>query len=207
MPATRSVGWPDARPGNPSPVELVRDWYDEAVAAGLPEPEAMALATASPDGVPSVRIVLLKGIDDRGAQFFTNYESRKGRELDANPRAAATLYWQPLLRSVRLEGAVERLGAEESDAYFATRDRGSRLGAWASRQGTVIESRAVLEAALAEADAAYPGDDVPRPGYWGGYRLVPDAIELWEGRPNRLHERVHFLRELDGSWRSEHLSP
>jgi pyridoxamine 5'-phosphate oxidase len=188
------------------PLALVREWYDEAVGAFLAEPNSMALATASPDGVPSVRIVLLKGIDDRGIRFFTNYGSRKGRELDANPRAATALYWQPLHRQVRLEGPVERLGAEESDAYFATRDRGSRLGAWASRQGSVIPGRETLEAALAEAAERYPGD-VPRPDYWGGYRLVPDVIELWEGRPNRLHDRVHFLRGPDGSWRSERLSP
>ncbi len=188
------------------PLALVREWYDEAVGAFLAEPNSMALATASPDGVPSVRIVLLKGIDDRGIRFFTNYGSRKGRELDANPRAAAALYWQPLHRQIRIEGPVERLSAEESDAYFATRDRGSRLGAWASRQSSVIPGRETLEAALAEAAERYP-DDVPRPGYWGGYRLVPDVIELWEGRPNRLHDRVHFLREPDGSWRSERLSP
>jgi pyridoxamine 5'-phosphate oxidase len=189
------------------PLDRVRAWYDEAVAAGLPEANAMALATASPDGVPSVRIVLLKGIDDRGIRFFTNYESRKARDLAANPRAAVALYWQPLGRQVRMEGPVERLTAEESDAYFATRDRGSRLGAWASRQGSVIAGREVLDAALAEAAARYPGDEVPRPGYWGGYRLFPDAIELWEGRPNRLHDRVHFVRGADGGWRSVRLSP
>jgi pyridoxamine 5'-phosphate oxidase len=189
------------------PLGRVREWYDEAAGAFLAEPNSMALATASPDGVPSVRIVLLKGIDDRGIRFFTNFESRKGRELAANPRAAVALYWQPLHRQIRMEGPVERLTAEESDAYFATRDRGSRLGAWASRQGSVIAGREVLDAALADAGARYPGDDVPRPGYWGGYRLVPDAIELWEGRPNRLHDRIHFLRGADGSWRSERLSP
>ena len=189
-----------------NPLDELRRWYDEAVAAGLAEAEAMALATASPDGMPSVRIVLLKGIDDRGIQFFTNYGSRKGRELEANPRAAVTLYWQPLQRAVRLEGEVERLTGEESDAYFASRDRGSRLGAWASQQGTPIPGRDALEAALAEAAARY-GDEVPRPPYWGGYRLVPSAVELWQGRPNRLHDRVHFLRGADGSWRSEPLSP
>jgi pyridoxamine 5'-phosphate oxidase len=167
----------------------------------------MALATASPGGTPSVRIVLLKGIDGRGVRFFTNYESRKGRELEANPRAALALYWQPLHRQVRLEGPVEPLSAEESDAYFAGRTRGSRLGAWASRQGTVIPSRDVLESAFAEAGARHPGDDIPRPPYWGGYRLVPVAIEFWEGRPNRLHERHHFLLQPDGSWRGERLSP
>ena len=189
------------------PLAEVRRWYDEAVAAGLPEPNAMALATASPDGVPSVRIVLLKGIDERGLQFFTNYGSRKGRELAANPRAAVTVYWQPLHRAVRAEGAVERLSAAESDAYFASRGRGSRLGAWASRQGTPIAARELLEAALAEAGERFPGEEVERPDYWGGYRLVPSAVELWQGRENRLHDRVHWVRSADGGWRSELLSP
>jgi pyridoxamine 5'-phosphate oxidase len=190
-----------------TPLQRVREWYDEAIAAGVPEPEAMALATAAPDGMPSVRIVLLKGVDGRGIRFFTNYESRKGRELEANPRAAATLYWQPLQRAVRLEGPVVRLSAEESDAYFASRPRGSRLGALASRQGSVISSREALEHALERIEAEHPVEDVPRPAYWGGYRLIPEAVELWEGRPNRLHERMHFLLEPDGSWRSERLSP
>jgi pyridoxamine 5'-phosphate oxidase len=190
------------------PLERLAAWFEEAVEAGVPEPNAMALATATPDGVPSVRIVLLKGIDERGAQFFTNYESRKGRELEANPRAAATLYWQPQHRAARLEGVVERLSAEESDAYFASRPRGSRLGAWASRQGWVLPSREALEAALTDAESRYPGDDVPRPTYWGGYRLVPTAIELWQGMPSRLHDRVHWVRDgIDGPWREERLSP
>ena len=189
------------------PLEQVRRWYDEAVAEGLFEPDAMALATASPDGMPSVRIVLLKGIDDRGLRFFTNYGSRKGRELDANPRAAVTIHWATMHRAVRAEGAVERLSQEESDAYFASRGRESRLGAWASRQGTPIPDRATLEAAFAAADGRYPGEDVPRPEYWGGYRLVPDAVELWQGRENRLHDRTHWIREPNGGWRSERLSP
>src|SRR4051794_20543387 len=141
----------------------------------------MALATSTPDGIPSVRIVLLKGIDERGLQFFTNYGSRKGRELDANPRAAATLYWQPLHRSVRVEGAVERLTREESDAYFASRPRGSRLGAWASRQGTPIPDREALLHSLAEAEERFPGEDVQRPEYWGGYRLLPRGGGRWGG--------------------------
>jgi pyridoxamine 5'-phosphate oxidase len=193
--------------GEQDPLALVREWCDGAVAAGLEEANAMALATASPEGMPSVRIVLLKGIDDRGIRFFTNYESRKGRELDANPRAAVALYWRPLGRQIRMEGLVERLSTEESDAYFASRERESRLGAWASRQGRPIPSREALLAAFEDAGARHPADDVERPDYWGGYRLVPEAIELWEGRPNRLHDRVHFLRAADGSWRSERLSP
>jgi pyridoxamine 5'-phosphate oxidase len=187
------------------PLVRLRRWLEEA-AAQLPEPNAMTLATASPDGMPSIRVVLLKGIDDRGVRFFTNYESRKGRELDANPRAAAVLYWHPLHRQVRLEGPVERLSEAESDEYFATRDRGSRLGAWASRQGTPIPGRSVLDDALAAAGERFP-DDVPRPAYWGGYRLDPVAVEFWEGRPNRLHDREHFLLQPDGTWKAERLSP
>jgi pyridoxamine 5'-phosphate oxidase len=188
------------------PLERLAAWFEEAVEAGVPEPNAMALATATPDGVPSVRIVLLKGIDERGAQFFTNYESRKGRELDANPRAAATLYWQPLYRAARLEGPVERLSASESDAYFATRPRGAQIGAWASAQGSVLGSREELDERVAEVEARFP-DEIPRPEHWGGYRLRPDAVELWQGRPDRLHDREHFLLQPDGSWRSERLSP
>jgi pyridoxamine 5'-phosphate oxidase len=190
-----------------NPLELVQDWYGEAVSAGLPEPSAMALATATPDGAPSVRFLLLKGIDDDGVQFYTNYESRKGRELAQNPRAALAMFWQPLQRQVRMEGAVTPLDEGESDAYFATRARGSRIGAWASLQGRTIPDRTWLESRVAETEARFPDDDVPRPPYWGGYRLVPDAIELWQGRPNRLHERRHFLRGPDGGWSEELLSP
>jgi pyridoxamine 5'-phosphate oxidase len=189
------------------PLARLRRWFADAVEAGLPEVESMALATASPDGIPSVRFVLLKGVDERGVRFYTNYESRKGRELDANPYAAAAMYWQPLGRQVRFEGPVERLGDAESDAYFASRARESRLGSLASRQGRAIGGRAELEAAFADAAERFPGDDVPRPGYWGGYRLIPEAIEFWEGRPNRLHDREHFLRAPEGGWRSERLSP
>jgi pyridoxamine 5'-phosphate oxidase len=165
----------------------------------------MALATATPDGAPSVRFVLLKGIDERGVEFYTNYESRKGRELAANPRAALAVLWKPLQRQVRLEGPVERLAPEESDAYFATRSRGSRLGAWASRQSSEIPGRELLDDRLAAAEAEYP-DDVPRPPYWGGYVLRPRAIEFWEGRPNRLHDRELYTRGPDG-WESVRLSP
>jgi pyridoxamine 5'-phosphate oxidase len=189
-----------------NPLQRVREWFEEAAASGLIEAERMALATATPDGRPSVRVVLLKGIDDDGIRFFTNYGSRKGRELDANPRAAATLYWQPLYRAVRLEGPVERLSAAESDAYFATRPRGAQLGAWASAQGSVIGSREELDGRVRELEQRFP-DEVPRPEYWGGYRLVPDAVEFWQGRPDRLHDREHFLRRADGTWRTERLSP
>ena len=166
----------------------------------------MALATATPDGRPSVRIVLLKGIDDDSISFFTNYGSRKGRELDANPRAAATLYWQPLYRAVRLEGAVERLSPEASDTYFATRPRGAQIGAWASAQGSVLAGRAELEERVRAIEQRFP-DAVPRPDFWGGYRLIPEAIEFWQGRPDRLHDREHFLRADDGGWRADLLSP
>jgi pyridoxamine 5'-phosphate oxidase len=205
MSANPSGDGPDARPGNPLPLTHVRRWFDEAVAAGVPEPDTMALATATPDGRPSVRFVLLKGIDDEGIRFFTNFGSRKARELEANPRAAVTLYWLQQHRSVRMEGPVERLTAEESDAYYATRGRGSQLGAWASQQGQPIADREALEGQLRAAAERFPGE-VPRPDFWGGFRLRPDAVELWQGRPNRLHDRVHWVRE-PGGWRTERLSP
>lgn len=188
------------------PLARVREWCDEARAAGIAEWDAMALATAAPDGRPSVRYVLLKGVDERGVRFFTNYESRKGRELAANPRAALALWWQPLRRQVRMEGPVERLPGHESDAYFASRSAGSRLGAWASHQGSPIAEDLRLEDRVPELAERF-GEAVPRPDYWGGYLLRPDAVELWEGRPNRLHLRTHFLREAGGGWRSERLAP
>jgi pyridoxamine 5'-phosphate oxidase len=187
------------------PLVLLHEWYERAVATGVVEPEAMALATATLDGAPSVRFVLLKGIDKRGVSFYSNYESRKGRELAANPRAALAVLWKPLDRQVRLEGPVEQLSEEESDAYFASRGRGSRLGAWASAQSTEIPDRTVLDDALASAAARYP-DDIPRPPYWGGFLLRPDVIEFWTGRPDRLHDREEFRREAEG-WRSRRLSP
>jgi pyridoxamine 5'-phosphate oxidase len=187
------------------PLAQLAHWYEYAVAAGLPEPEAMALATATPEGAPSVRFVLLKGIDARGVEFYTNYDSRKGRELAANPQAALAVLWKPLQRQVRLEGRVERLSPQESDAYFATRSRGSRLGAWASDQSREIPDREWLDGRLAAFDAQYP-DEVPRPPHWGGYVLRPERIEFWEGRPNRLHDRELFTRDERG-WTSVRLSP
>jgi pyridoxamine 5'-phosphate oxidase len=189
------------------PLGLVADWYAEAVAAGLAEPDAAALATATPDGRPSVRFVLIKGIDADGVRVFTNYESRKGRELAANPRAALAIHWQPLQRQVRLEGPVQRLPAEDSDAYFASRARGSRLGAWASPQGREIPSREWLEARVEEASERFPGEEMERPSYWGGYLLRPDAVELWQGRPSRLHDRSSFVLAADGSWTESRLAP
>jgi pyridoxamine 5'-phosphate oxidase len=189
-----------------SPLTRVAAWYAEAVAAGVPEPEAMALATADAAGRPSVRYVLLKGVDDRGVRFFTNYESRKARELAANARAALALFWQPLGRQVRLEGTVERLGDAESDAYFATRGRGSRIGAWASHQSAELPDRASLEARARELDERFAGADIPRPPHWGGYLLRPDVVELWQGRPDRLHDRDEW-RLRDGAWEARRLSP
>ena len=190
----------------PDPLQLAREWLADSVAAGVPEPDAAALATAAPGGHPSVRFVLVRGIDDHGARFYTNYGSRKSRELDVNPVAALALWWPALQRQLRLEGPVERLTDAESDAYFASRGRGSQLGAWASRQGSVIEGRERLEARAAEFDSKF-GDVVPRPQWWGGFRLRPEIVEFWEGRPNRLHDREHFVREPDGGWRAERLSP
>ena len=190
------------------PLGLVADWYGEAVAAGLSEPNAAALATATPDGRPSVRFVLIKGIDADGVRVFTNYESRKGRELAENPHAALAIHWHPLQRQVRMEGPVERLPEADSDAYFASRPRGARLGAWASPQGRQIPSREWLEARVDEAASRFPESvEVDRPPYWGGYLLRPDAVELWQGRADRLHDREHFLLQPDGSWRAERLSP
>jgi pyridoxamine 5'-phosphate oxidase len=190
-----------------NPLETARDWYQAAVAAGVPEPEAMALATATAEGAPSVRYVLLRGIDERGIRFYTNYESRKGRELAENPRAAATLYWRAQHRAIRLEGAVERLSAEESDAYFSQRARGSQIGAWASAQSRPIPDRKWLDERLLDAEARFEDEDVPRPPFWGGFRLVPEAVEFWEGRVNRLHDRQRFERAPDGGWRCARLSP
>jgi pyridoxamine 5'-phosphate oxidase len=188
------------------PLAQAADWLAYAAAAGAAEADAAALATAAADGRPSVRFVLVKGIDERGVRFFTNYGSRKGRELEVNPVAALAMWWPSLQRQLRLEGAVERLSAAESDAYFTSRSRGSRLGAWASRQGSVIEGREELEARVAELNARF-GEEVARPQWWGGYLLRPDAVEFWEGRPNRLHDRTHHVREPGGGWRAERLSP
>ncbi|HEU4704036.1 MAG TPA: pyridoxamine 5'-phosphate oxidase [Conexibacter sp.] len=184
----------------PDPIALVERWFADAQAAGVEQHDAMTLATATPDGRPSARAVLLKGIDQRGFAFFTNYESRKGAELRANPYAALMLLWIPLQRQVRASGRVERLSEEESDAYFATRPRGSQLGAWASEQSQALTDRGELEARWAALDERYAGGVVPRPPHWGGYRVDPDEIEVWQGRANRLHDRFVCTRADDGGW-------
>jgi pyridoxamine 5'-phosphate oxidase len=188
------------------PIQLLGSWLDEARAAGIPQPDAMTLATASADGAPSARIVLLRGLDDRGVVFYTNSESRKGRELLANPRAALVVHWEPLGRQVRVEGSVERVDDEESDAYFASRPLPSRLGAWASDQSRPIESREELMQRYAETAERFGDGPIPRPPHWYGFRVVPDAIEFWEHGAHRLHDRMRYTR-AGSSWIAERLAP
>jgi len=189
------------------PFALFKKWFGQAVDAELTDPNAMTLATATLDGAPSARIVLLKGVDERGFTFFTNYESRKGREMAANPRVALVVMWHQLERQVRVEGTVEKVTEAESDAYFITRPLGSRLGAWASQQSQIIPGREFLEAQHTALMAKYPDGNVPRPPNWGGYRVLPLSIEFWQGRPSRLHDRILFTRRADDSWDRVRLSP
>ena len=192
----------------PDPIRQFAVWYDEAVAAGVPEPEAMTLATATPAGRPSARVVLLRGFDARGFCFYTNYGSHKGRELTANPHAALTFHWPDLERQIRIEGRVEQTTAAESDEYFRTRPSTSRIGAWSSPQSEVISDRGSLEALFARFRADHPDDSaIPRPPNWGGFRVVPERIEFWQGRPSRLHDRLRFRRDADGAWILERLAP
>lgn len=188
------------------PFKQFHAWLQEAIEAQVPEPTAMTLATAGASGRPAARIMLLKALDDRGFVFYTNYASRKGAELEARPAAALTFFWKELERQVRIEGAVEKVSAAESDEYFASRPLGSRIGAWASTQSATIESRQWLEARVRAAEAQH-GESPPRPPHWDGYRVIPDWLEFWQGRQSRLHDRIAYARGAGGAWQVSRLSP
>jgi pyridoxamine 5'-phosphate oxidase len=192
---------------DPDPIRQFIAWFQDALMAKAHEPNAMTLATSTADGVPSARIVLLKGVDQETFVFYTNYRSRKGRELDQNPRAALVFYWPELERQVRVEGHIERTSASESDAYFASRPPASRIGSAASDQSQPIASRDVLEQRVKELRAQFPEGDIPRPPEWGGYRLRPRRLEFWQGRPSRVHDRIEYLRDDASKWIVRRLSP
>ncbi|MGL6344972.1 MAG: pyridoxamine 5'-phosphate oxidase [Waterburya sp.] len=190
------------------PIQQFNVWFQQALEANLLEPNAMTLATATPDGKPTARIVLLKGVNERGFVFYTNYESQKGQQLIANPYAALVFLWDKLERQVRIEGKVEQLQPDESEAYFHSRPRASQLGAWASDQSRVISDREVLEQKLTDLKTQYPEDTtIPLPTHWGGFRVIPNHIEFWQGRPNRLHDRLVYDLQTDGSWQIQRLAP
>ncbi len=191
---------------DPDPFRQFSVWFEQAVKSGIMEPNAMSHATVSPDGQPSMRIVLLKGIDDKGFIFFTNYESRKGRDMDHNPKSALLFFWGELERQVRIEGSVERISKESSKAYFDSRPEGSRIGAWSSNQSEVVDSRDFLESRFHENEIKFAGKDIPMPEYWGGYRLIPNVFEFWQGRGSRMHDRIRF-RNMSGRWLIDRLSP
>ncbi|MEW6498062.1 MAG: pyridoxamine 5'-phosphate oxidase [Cyanobacteriota bacterium] len=192
---------------NPNPLEQFKLWFDQALAARLPEPNAMTIATATLDGKPSARMVLLKDYDERGFVFYTNYESQKGQQLRENPWGAIIFWWAELERQVRIEGRVEKVSYAETEAYFRSRPKGSQLGAWVSNQSQAIESREVLEQRLQQLKEEYENKEVPRPPHWGGFRVIPDMIEFWQGRPSRLHDRLLYQREENGTWTIQRLSP
>ena len=197
----------DGRAALHDPFDQFAGWMSDALEAGIVWPNAMTLATADSEGRPSARMVLLKGFDARGFVFFSNYGSRKGRELAQNPRAALVFYWQPLERQVRVEGAAAPVAEAESRSYFESRPRGSRLSAWASPQSEVIEDRVLLERRVADLASRYPDDDIPLPPHWGGYRLAPESFEFWQGRRDRLHDRLGYRRTEEGGWLIERLAP
>jgi pyridoxamine 5'-phosphate oxidase len=190
----------------PDPIAQFRLWFDAALQAGVPEPNAMHLSTVKADGRPDGRIVLLKDVSATGFAFFTNYESSKGRELTENPFASLTFFYPELERQMRIEGRVEKVSPEESDAYFSSRPRGSQIGAWVSQQSETIADRMVLEERQRELESQFANKPVPRPAYWGGFRVIPDALEFWQGRPSRLHDRIRY-RKAGGNWLIERLSP
>lgn len=192
---------------NPDPFKQFANWLQAAMDAGHIEPNAMTLATATLDGRPSARIVLLKGLDDQGFVFFTNYHSRKGQEIALNPHVALVFYWDRQSRQVRIEGTIQKTSEAESDAYFATRPRDSQIGAWASQQSKMVENRTVLEAEMSAAEERFKGNPIPRPDNWGGYRVTPHTIEFWQGRPSRLHDRLRYTKQPDGTWQIDRLSP
>lgn len=192
---------------NSNPFVQFKEWFDKALYADILEPNAMTLATTTISGKPSARMVLLKDFDDRGFVFYTNYNSQKAQELTENPQAALVFWWAELQRQVRICGRVEKISVPESDQYFYSRPFSSRLGAWASNQSEVIQSREVLEKHLEELKAKYQNQDVPRPSHWGGIRVIPTEIEFWQGRSNRLHDRLVYKRDVDDSWKIERLSP